>query len=275
MIHAAVLGSPISHSLSPHLHNRAYRELGISGRYEAVDVTEAKFVEFIEKARDQDWSGFSLTMPHKERVLSVADRIDAIAQQIGSANLVLFDSKREISVQSTDVIGFITLLSELPLSKNSSVTIIGAGGTARAALFALDNRVAEITVISRSDYRTAALKKCVLQAKISIVAWSELSKFVGADLIINTTPSESTPTLLAAFGSRNHSNKYLLDAVYAPWPRETNVSWQSHHGHVIDGTELLICQAIPQIRLMTGQVFDELAMRSILRQTIEDHFHKN
>ena len=129
MIRAAVLGSPISHSLSPKIHRRAYEILGISANYEAIEVDENSFRDFFAKNSDETWSGYSLTMPLKEVVLSVAGVKDERCVRINSAN-TLFRSGEVWSALSTDLMAFENLIN---VGRNAKVVLIGGGATARAA----------------------------------------------------------------------------------------------------------------------------------------------
>lgn len=277
MIRAAVLGSPVAHSLSPLLHNRAYRELGITGTYTALDVTEADFPKFILQAKSDDWRGFSLTMPLKESVFDLTNDIEPDAQQINSANLLLFGSDRAMSACSTDITGFAELIRDENISHDDTVTIVGAGGTARAALKALDGKVSTIQVVSRTAAREHQLRSCITKSNLSLVPWTHIKQVIAARMVINTTPVETTEFLSQTIHENSHKisdEMVLLDAVYAPRPRQTLVTWLGAGGRVIDGTELLIAQAIPQIAMMTGKRFDHDGMRHVLRSAIASTIHK-
>ncbi|MEY3430871.1 MAG: hypothetical protein RJB30_803, partial [Actinomycetota bacterium] len=125
MIHCAVLGSPIEHSLSPLLHQRAYEFLGIAGSYNRFRVEESELAAFLERHKPGQWRGFSLTMPLKERALEVANRIEASAIKANAIN-TLVASEDGWTGFNTDVRGFASLLENLSFE---SVSILGAGGT--------------------------------------------------------------------------------------------------------------------------------------------------
>ena len=282
MIRAAVLGSPISHSLSPVIHNRAYRELGVEGQFEAIEVKSGELADFFTRAKRAGiWCGFSLTMPLKEEVIALADSVDQAARQIGSANCALFatDSSQKISVRSTDTYGFTWVIRKSEelgkkITTESKVCVIGAGATARAAIYALDGLVAEIEVISRSAHRESALQLCVKKSLLSIKPWAELSSAFSRDLIINTTPKETTDELVEAIKSAHNRSGVFIDAIYAPAPRATLAQWRSFNLPVIDGVDLLIAQALPQIKEMTGKDFDVNQMYDILRREVDLHLAK-
>ena len=251
---AAVLGSPIAHSLSPALHNAAYLALGIEGKYDAVEVKGDELKGFIDQVRktDANWIGFSLTMPLKEEILKVADKIDPLAAQISSAN-TLVPTIDGWYATSTDVSGFIWALAQHEITDFNSVQIIGAGGTARAAAAAVDAPGRKITVINRNPEREAAMREAISLAEVNFVDWSNVQ--LDADLVINTTPKGAADQLASG-------NGVLFESLYNPWPTVLASKWD---GKVIDGLDLLIHQAIDQIHLMTGFVIDRKLMYQLLR----------
>ncbi|MEY3919723.1 MAG: hypothetical protein RLZ15_517 [Actinomycetota bacterium] len=251
---AAVLGSPINHSLSPTLHNAAYLALGIEGKYDAVEVKSGELNAFMQQVRqtDANWIGFSLTMPLKEEIFSVADFVDPLAKQINSGN-TLIPTSDGWQALSTDVSGFIWALAQHQISDFKSVQIIGAGGTARAAAAAIDAPGRKIQVISRNAQREADMRNSVVMADLQFKNWDDV--ILDADLVINTTPANVADGLLPG-------NGVLFESLYAPWPTALAAKWS---GKIIDGLDLLIHQAIDQIHLMTGYVIDRSAMSKLLR----------
>lgn len=251
---AAVLGSPISHSLSPALHNAAYLALNIEGKYDAVEVKSGELNGFMEQVRttDANWIGFSLTMPLKEEILTVADKVDPLAKQINSAN-TLIPTLDGWFATSTDVAGFIWALAQHEVTDFNSVQIIGAGGTARAAAAAVDAPGVSIQVINRNSKREADMRNAVALSNLSFTNWENVN--LDADLVINTTPKQAADLLPSGAG-------VLFESLYQPWPTQLASKW---YGKVIDGLDLLIHQAIDQIHLMTGFVIDRKLMYPLLR----------
>ena len=261
---AAVLGSPISHSLSPALHNAAYLALNIEGKYDAVEVKSDQLRGFMEQVRKTyaNWIGFSLTMPLKEEVLKVADKVDPLAKQINSAN-TLIPTLDGWFATSTDVAGFIWALAQHDVTNFKSVQIIGAGGTARAAAAAIDAPGVKLEVINRSPEREADMRKAVALSELTFASWENV--VLDADLVINTTPKGAADSLPSG-------NGVLFESLYHPWPTKLASGW---NGKVIDGMDLLIHQAIDQIHLMTGFVIDRKLMYPLLRAAgeaeLQDH----
>lgn len=251
---AAVLGSPIAHSLSPALHNAAYLALDIEGKYDAVEVKSGELTGFMDNVRktEANWIGFSLTMPLKEEVLKVADKVDPLAKQINSAN-TLIPTLDGWFATSTDVAGFIWALAQHEVTNYQSVQIIGAGGTARAAAAAIDAPGVSIQVINRNPDRESDMRAAVSLSELTFSNWDDV--ILDADLIINTTPKGAADSL-------SSGNGVLFESLYNPWPTQLASKWG---GKVIDGMDLLIHQAIDQIHLMTGFVIDRKLMYPLLR----------
>lgn len=254
MKRAAVLGSPISHSLSPTLHNAAYLALGIEGKYDAVEIQSGELKSFMQQVRqtDANWIGFSLTMPLKEEIFSVADAVDPLAKQINSGNTLLPTNDGWLAL-TTDVSGFIWALAQHQIQDFSRVQIIGAGGTARAAAAAIDAPGRKIEVINRSAHREMDMRNAISLGQLEFKDWEGVK--LDADLIINTTPALVADNLPVGDG-------VLFESLYHPWPTKLANRW---NGKVIDGMDLLIHQAIDQIHLMTGFVIDRPAMAKLLR----------
>ena len=259
---AAVLGSPIAHSLSPLIHNYAYKKLGLDLEYIAVEVNEPEFKKWIRSAltESNQWFGFSLTMPLKEVVcdkeLSDVINLDSEAIRINSANtLYLRDGKWEGT--STDVSGFEYLLKQHDFHK---VKIVGAGGTARAALSAINRlskiREIEIQVVRRNPQADEKLSACIDNKMIKFIPWEDFDFHAQEDLVISTVPIQGA----ADAASRFNGARVLVDALYSPWPPPMTAKQMQLKGHVISGRDLLCAQAIDQISLMTGTSFSKLEM---------------
>ena len=258
---AAVLGYPISHSLSPTLHKRAYEILGIDANYDAVEVSAGQLPEFLKevaKTNSTVWLGFSLTMPLKEEVLSVANEVDELAKQIRSAN-TLIPIANGWRATTTDVPGFIWALAANKVTNFKSVTIIGAGATARAAAAAVDAPGMEIKVINRNMDRIPAMKDAVKSSNLEFLDWDEVA--LDSDLVINTTPKGAADKLEVRLDSEAG---VLFESLYDPWPTKLAAKWQ---GKVIDGLDLLVHQAIDQIALMTGKSINRADFAAELRKS--------
>lgn len=261
MIKAAVLGSPISHSLSPLLHTLAYQELGIEGEYTAIEIRSGNLSSFLATC-DEKWTGFSLTMPLKEEVLSCASCVSPLSARIRSAN-TLVQSQGQWSATSTDVSGFTHALAAHDLDARGEVLIIGAGATARAAAAACDGVADRITVMNRSISRVEAISNSVEISDLEFVSWADVGALEYSDLIISTTPQGVTDALIPTFPT--YSSAVFFDVLYKPWPTPALRQWSTSGGAIIDGLDLLIHQAIEQVMIFSGEKFDRASMAALMR----------
>lgn len=259
MIRGAVLGFPISHSLSPVLHRTAYEKLGVSGQYRAIEVTAEQLAEFISNL-DETWTGLSLTMPLKEEVLKIADEVDELALQINSAN-TLVRSPNGWKALTTDVNGFTQALVAHGVTEFERVIILGSGATARAAAAACDAPHRQISIIHRSPEREAAMGKSVLLAKLDFASWG--SKLGVCDLLINATPAGVADSYSEKLGDQIQG--VYFEALYNPWPTKMLTKWRALGGLGIDGLDLLVHQGIDQVELMTGKSVQRAVLAPVLR----------
>lgn len=262
---AAVLGSPITHSLSPVLHRAAYAALGLSGwRYDAYECDEAGLADLVG-GLDGSWAGLSLTMPLKRVALRIADRASDLAAGLGAANtLLLRDGQR--FADNTDAPGMVDALAEAGVDAPGSVLVIGAGGTAQAALGAVSMlRVPPpVTVAVRDPARSLEAQATArrLGLDVTVERFAELPRLVSAaELVVSTVPVQASPTLAELPWT---GDGVFFDALYAPWPTPAAAAVLRAGGTVISGLELLLHQAAHQVRLMTGQPAPLTAMRKAL-----------
>jgi shikimate dehydrogenase len=264
MIRGAVLGSPITHSLSPRLHRALFDHLKIDGSYEAIEVKSGELSNFFTE-RSEEFDYLSLTMPLKEEALSLGLPIDSVASRIQSAN-TLYKDGANWKVSSTDGSGFMQALNEKKLETFSSVLILGAGGTARAVAGALDSVSNAITVLGRSSNREEALSQAVEIADFTYMRWQQNIGFEEYDLVVNTTPAGAADLL--ADDVVDGISAPLFDVIYNPWPTVLASRWLDCSGVVINGLELLLYQGIDQVEKLIGEVPDREALATYLRKII-------
>jgi len=246
---AAVLGHPVDHSLSPVLHLAAYAALGLDWSYERIDVTPEGLPTFLDSL-DESWVGLSLTMPLKHDVLPLLDEIDPVAAATGAVNTVLVgDGVRRGT--NTDVRGLVVSLDEHAAARGDAV-VLGGGATARSAVAALAARgSAQVTVYVRRPDSADALRRTAADVGVSLVVrpWAEAGAGLGADVVLSTVPRGVADGLAESVASGPGT---LLDVVYDPWPTRLAGAWAAHGGEVASGLDLLLHQAVAQVRLMTG-----------------------
>lgn len=258
MINASVLGSPINHSLSPVLHNAAYKLLGLNGSYEAIEVGAGELAAFLQNTEK---NCLSLTMPLKEEAISCADVISGLAHRISSGNtLTVVDGKWHLT--STDVAGFEFSLKAHQIGQLDSVLILGAGATARAAVSYLSTISKKIQVVSRNSDREASMNKAS-EIKIEYLPWGATQRINEAELVVNTAPGDASEIFITSIQKPRGT---LFEVLYDPWPTSLSENWTSVHCEVIDGLELLIHQAISQIELFSTSTLDRALLYEQLRE---------
>ena len=261
---AAVLGSPISHSRSPVLHRAAYAALGLDWSYDAIDVTTSDLAGFLDTCRWPDWAGLSLTMPLKTDVLPLLDDVSETASLTRAANTIVFTEQGRAG-HNTDVAGMKRALEEahgggfVP----QRGAIIGSGATARSALAALARMGArEIDVIARSPERARDLLPLGsdLGVVVSVSPWESPAP-IEADAVIATVPPRAADVLAARVPP---APGVLLDVAYGSGVTALTSAWTRAGGVCADGLDLLLWQAVDQVRLMTGQEPPVAVMRDAL-----------
>ena len=264
MIRGAVLGSPISHSLSPVMHKAAFEFLGIAGAYSAIDVPSGELAQFIAKSSD-DFDYLSLTMPLKEEVLALDVKADGLTHRIQSGN-TLFKIENSWNLTSTDGSGLIAALDNAGITQLHSVLILGAGGTARAVTGALDAISKNIHVLGRSSVRQEALESAIVNSSFEYHRWSLDVDFSSYDLVVNTTPAGAADLLANSVHPGIAAT--LFDVIYKPWPTELAQRWSDCGGKVINGLELLLYQGIDQLEIVLGKPLDRAGLAEHLRTVL-------
>jgi shikimate dehydrogenase len=264
---AGVLGSPVSHSLSPVLHRAAYRALGLAGwTYDAYDVTALELAGFLA-GLDDSWAGLSLTMPLKAAVLPLLDTATPVVDVVGAANTVLLSGGR-LSGDNTDVPGMVSALAAHDVRRVSRVAVLGGGATARGALAAAATLTGTASVHSRSSGRAAALRATAgaVGLALDVHPWDEAAAALGAPLVVNTTPAGAADLLAGVLPAEVGT---LFEVLYDPWPTPLAAAWSDRGGQVVDGLDLLVHQAVLQVGLMTGARVDIPGFAAFLREAGE------
>ncbi|MFJ5262767.1 shikimate dehydrogenase [Streptomyces sp. NPDC088387] len=256
---AAVLGSPIAHSLSPVLHRAAYAQLGLEEwTYDRFEVDEATLPGFLD-GLGPEWAGLSLTMPLKRAVIPLLDEISDTAASVDAVNTVVLTEEGRRTGDNTDIPGMIAALAEHGINTVDSAAILGAGATASSALAALARIcTGEITVYVRTAARAAEMREWAerLQVDVRTADWSQADEALRAPLVIATTPAGATDELAPALPERPAA---LFDVLYDPWPTTLAARWSAYGGAVVSGLDLLVHQAVLQVEQMTGRAPAPLA----------------
>jgi shikimate dehydrogenase len=243
-----VLGSPISHSLSPVLHRAAYAELGLDWTYHAVEVDSAGLPGFLA-GLDGSWRGLSLTMPLKRTVIPLLDSVDDWARISGAANTVVLEHGRRHG-HNTDVSGAVAAIRRHTERPFSTAVVLGGGATATSVLLALaELGLTAATLAVREPARAVETIDAVARHRRppSVSVTTLGSTIPAADIVVSTIPAAAqTPDLV----DRCRDIPVVFEVLYDPWP--TPLARSAGDRVLVTGLDLLVAQAVDQVGLMTG-----------------------
>jgi shikimate dehydrogenase len=271
----AVLGHPVTHSRSPAMQNAALEALGLAGRwsYEAIDVEPSEFAERTRALADQGFAGVNVTIPHKEAALALAHEASEAAERIGAANTLSF-REGAIRADNTDATG---LLAALPRPvEGRSALVLGAGGSARAAVWALAEHATSVSVWNRTPERADELVRDLARPGEGTPAKGRLRAVTaeqvranGYELIVNCTavgmcdedPFEHLPLDPERLGA----GVVVVDLVYAGSESRLVREARSRDATAVGGIEVLVRQGADSLRIWTGLEPPLEVMRSAAR----------
>jgi 3-dehydroquinate dehydratase / shikimate dehydrogenase len=256
-----VVGHPIGHSLSPVIHNVALAALKIDTVYVAF---EAPNFEAFWKAFQHRLAGLSITMPHKEAAARAADEREPTVENAGASN-TLVRRKGRWKAYNTDVIGLLRPLERRIKLDGARVLVAGAGGAARAAVFALTRAGCRVSIVNRTAAHAQAL------AAESGAEFVDREELTGKqyDAIVHTTPLGMTPNVDACFFQPAELNaRVLFEMVYTPATTRLMRMAKKRGIEVISGVEMFLTQAMEQFRLWTGKKAPEKVMEDALRAAL-------
>lgn len=264
MLLLGIIGHPLSHTLSPVLHNWAFRELGIKASYHVWDTPPEKLAAFMAALRTLPIHGASVTIPHKETVMPLVDKLTQNARDIGAVN-TLYWQDGEVWGDNTDVTGFMAPLLERG-TKPGTALVLGAGGAARAAVCGLHRAGWKVLLSSRTGGRADRLAHS-FQAEH--VPWTERHS-LRPDLLVNTTPlGMSGPfQALSPWKESLHGISMVYDLVYNP--KETPLLAQAMREGVavIHGLPMFVNQGLAQFERWTGHRFPLAQAIALLEETL-------
>ena len=262
---AAVLGSPVAHSLSPVLHSAAYAALGLEWTYERVECDE-ELLPGLVASLGPEWVGLSVTMPGKRAALAFATSATARAQAVGAAN-TLVRTVDGWHADCTDIDGVTGALRAAGCaSVEGEAVVLGAGGTACAALAGLvELGISSAAVVVRSLARAGDAVECAsrLGLPLRVLSWSEVdfdALASAAPVLVNTAPAAATAGLAGSLARARH----VLDVIYHPWPTPVAEAVAARGGQLATGLDMLLHQAFGQVQLFTGKDAPRVEMRDAL-----------
>ena len=285
-----MIGHPIAHSLSPAMHRAAYRGLGLDWSFDAVDVASDGLADFMA-GLDESWRGLAVTMPHKQELAGLGEP-DELVRLLGVANTWVRTTSGPV-VRNTDAPGVCDALRQAGVHQVSSVTVLGAGATARSVLAGATRLgVRSATIVSRSRVRSQ--QTLTLASALGVTAhWQPLDEpLASADLLVSTLPRQafdegehcppdfdggehrspgsdegehcSPGTTLRASRAVTCA-PVVFDVVYDPWPPVLLDLARQENKVCIDGLDLLAAQGRRQVEIMTGQHVAMTTMRQAAR----------
>jgi shikimate dehydrogenase len=262
---AAVIGSPVEHSLSPVIHRAAFESAGADWTYVAFEVASGSAPAAIDAMRVLGIAGLSVTMPHKDAVAGAVDRLDAAAAALGAVNTVSWDGA-ELIGSSTDGAGFVASLRDAGVSlEGARCAVLGAGGAARSVIDALDRvGVERIAVVNRTPDR--AQRAITLSERAHLGSADDIGI---ADLVVNATsvgmgvhPAEAAPSSMPCDPALLATGQVVADLVYHPLETAWLAAARARGAIVVDGLGMLVHQAALQQELWLGRAADTTVMRA-------------
>jgi len=272
---AYVVGHPIEHSLSPHLHNAAFQALGLDGRYDAADVPPSDLAKWVEAFRVERGLGFSVTIPHKERIRPLLDEIEGDALLAGAVNTVSWDGENadaRLVGTNTDTVGFRrSLADEAGVSlQGRRVALLGAGGAARAiGVVALQDGAEELLILNRTPeraehlvYDLAGIRGATHVTALPMSPGTLTARLSSVDVLVNCTSVGMRSAELVADPSPLPDHALVVDIVYRPQRTALLAAADERGLSVLGGLGMLIYQAGAAFERWTGQPAPIAAMSS-------------
>jgi 3-dehydroquinate dehydratase/shikimate dehydrogenase len=250
-----VIGDPIAHSLSPLMHNAAFAARGLDAVYLPFRVRELR--DFMEAVRGFGISGFSVTLPHKQRILEYLDGCDSLAAEIGAVNTVRAQGGNRLYGYNTDYAGVLHAIERRVPLASSRVLLLGAGGSARAVAFALAKAGAAVVIWARRQGRARALARAVGGQAIARAALRR-EKF---DAIVNCTPVGMYPGGGSPLDAAELNARVVMDLIYRPRKTELLKRAERRGIAVISGVEMFLAQGAAQWEIWTGRRAPQDVMR--------------
>jgi shikimate dehydrogenase len=274
-----LIGHPVRHSLSPILHNAAFKEVGLGGKYcyLAFDVLESDLKHVIAAVKALNIRGLNVTIPHKRAVMDYLDHIDTTAQSLGAVNTIV-NNQGFLRGYNTDILGVTNALKEAEFdSTNKKIVILGAGGAARAVSFATGRKAAEIVVINRVLQRAMDLCQDLLENFHIEVRYYHLSENIlkdevrNADLLVNCTPVGMWPDTKKTLLTRETIPKTLtvFDTIYNPLETQLLKEAKKVGATTISGLAMFVHQGAIAFELWTGKKAPLKTMKEVVIEQLK------
>jgi shikimate dehydrogenase len=271
MVRLGVLGWPVAHSRSPAIHNAALAALGLSDwHYQRLPVPPELFAETAGALGQSGFRGANVTIPHKHAALALADTASDAARAIGAANTLTFSDDGTIAAENTDAPGLIAALGEAP--RGVRALVLGAGGSARAAVWALlQAGAAEVSVWNRTPERAQALAsdlgaRAVRQPEAAELLVNCTSVGLKAQNVERSATDDEALNQLGLTFDQVGNYAYVVDFVYRPGSTELLAAAHQHGARTLDGLDVLVAQGALSLELWTGRPAPLAVMRAAARE---------
>jgi 3-dehydroquinate dehydratase/shikimate dehydrogenase len=259
-----VVGDPVSHSLSPAIMNAALRRENVNGVFLPLHVKSLK--DLLACVREIPIHGLAVTMPYKQEILPFLDNTDPFTAKIGACNTVVRSHDGKLYGFNTDTSGVVRPLEQRMTLADARVLVLGAGGAARAAVFGLKERGAQIFILNRN---IAAAQKLARQAKARTVKRADLKR-LDFDVIINATPVGMGNTRESPLNADEIKAQYVFDMVYDPAETRLLQLAKLRGAQIIPGREMFVHQAARQFEIWTGKPAPREDMLRIVQLALEE-----
>jgi 3-dehydroquinate dehydratase/shikimate dehydrogenase len=270
-----VIGDPVAHSLSPLIHNSAFRSLGINALYVPIRVPRGELAAFLREFNALPVEGYSVTIPHKEAAINVAQAKDPAVIWVGAANTLVHEGNGWVSYNTDYEAAQESLLANLPPPQeeaeaptlhSKSVLLLGAGGLARAVAHALHRAGAIVTISNRTPDRALKLKE---EVGCRVCDW-EARNSTFCDILVNCTSVGMHPDVddMPIHPSLLKPGMMVFDTVYTPEMTLLIKEARARGCHVLTGVDMFVRQAALQFRLFTGQEAPLELMRSVVKRAL-------
>jgi shikimate dehydrogenase len=281
-----LIGAPIEHSISPHIHNTALKQLNLQYRYESKHVSTENLANFMDKIKTEKLLGFNVTIPLKTQIMQYLDKVSTIAQEIGAVNTVKYENS-ELIGRNTDIIGIETVFEHnfLPLRNGAIIILMGAGGAARSVSYYLSQYDVNLVIANRSLKNAKNLQNKITSdssnnSDVEIFTMQDLYQhknlLENADLIINATPIGMWPYVNADPLSDYipHQSQCVFDLIYNPLETKLIQKSKMRKCKAINGLEMLIYQAVAAFKWWTGFNPDVSIMKKAAEEALGTIFSK-
>jgi 3-dehydroquinate dehydratase/shikimate dehydrogenase len=264
-----VAGDPVSHSLSPPIMNTALRRENVNAVYLALHAKTLK--DLLACVRDIPIHGLSITMPYKEAILRYLDNTDSHTTKIGACNTMVRAQDGKLYGFNTDAAGVVRPLEQRITLENAKILVLGAGGAARAAVYGLKERGAEVYILNRS---LGPAQKLARSARARILKRADLKKFT-FDVIINATPVGMGNTRESPLKEDEIQTRYVFDMIYDPLETRLMKMAKARGAEVIPGIEMFVHQAARQFEIWTGKPAPWDDMLRVVTLALQERAAKN